>query len=112
MKDIVLFGMPGAGKGTQAELLLEKMDGKYVHLSTGDIFRALLSKPNAIGNYVDSRLNAGMLIDDQVTISLFNAYFFGVMDEGKAMLLDGYPRTNVQLEALIQLSKDHDRELL
>lgn len=56
MKDIVLFGMPGAGKGTQADLLKTYMPGTYVHLSTGDVFRALMSTSNAIGDHVREKM--------------------------------------------------------
>jgi adenylate kinase len=98
MKDIILFGAPGCGKGTQAELLIEKLAGIVSHISTGDVFRALVSQPNAIGKYVKDRMESGKLIDDQVTMSLFNAYFFTVLDEQKYMLLDGYPRSIPQMQ--------------
>jgi len=111
MKDLVLFGMPGVGKGTQADLIAQDQD-QYVHLSTWDIFRAITSRPNAIGDYVNSRINAWFLIDDQVTISIFNAYFFAVKDKKKYMLLDGYPRTMIQLDALLSLSHQQGRELI
>lgn len=58
MKDIILFGVPGCGKGTQAELLLEKLGGSISHLSTGDVFRAIVSQPNAIGKYVKNRMES------------------------------------------------------
>ncbi len=88
MKDIVLFGMPGAGKGTQAELLMEKINDAYIHLSTGDVFRALMSTPNAIGDHVKDKMKNGLLIDDKVTMSLFDVYFYSVISDEKAMLLD------------------------
>lgn len=113
MKDIVLFGVPGAGKGTQAELLLEKTDGAYVHLSTGDVFRSLMSRPNAIGDLIKARIESGKLVDDKVTISVFDAYFFSVLSEDqKYMLLDGYPRSIPQLEAFLVQAHEHGRELV
>jgi adenylate kinase len=112
MKDIILFGAPGCGKGTQAELLIEKLEGMISHLSTGDVFRAIVSGPNAIGRYVKDRMESGKLIDDQVTMSLFNAYFFTVLDEQKYMLLDGYPRSVPQMQGLETIAKDNNRSVI
>ena len=56
MKDIVLFGIQGSGKGTQAQLLLEAFPQDFSYLSTGDVFRALTKSDNAIGNYVKNRI--------------------------------------------------------
>lgn len=112
MKDIIFFWAPGAGKGTQVELLLAKLWDQVSWLSTGDVFRAIVSKPNAIGKYVEWRMNSGKLINDQVTMSLFNAYFFTVIDDKKYMVLDGYPRTLVQLDSLMALCKENKREVL
>lgn len=112
MFDIVFFGKPGSGKWTQAELLRDVFWSQISHLSTGDIFRAIVSKPNAIGDYVTDRMNAGFLIDDAVTISLFNAYFYTVLDSEKAMLLDGYPRTMQQMESFLALCADKWRKVI
>lgn len=112
MFDIVFFGKPGSGKWTQAELLRDALKGQISHLSTGDIFRSLTSRPNAIGDYVTDRMNAGFLIDDAVTISLFNAYFYTVIDSDKAMLLDGYPRTMQQMEAFLNLCTEKGRTVI
>lgn len=112
MKDIILFGMPWSGKGTQAEKIIESHDETIAHMSMWDIYRALWSKTNAIGSYSTRVMNAGKLVDDKVTISLFNAYFHSVLDEWKYMLLDGYPRTIPQVEAFLDLSKEHDRDIM
>ncbi len=112
MLDIVFFGKPGSGKWTQAELLNLALSDQLSPLSTGDVFRTLTSQSNAIGNYVTDRMNAWFLIDDQVTISIFNAYFYTVLDMGKAMLLDGYPRTIVQMESFLQLCEDKKRMVI
>lgn len=112
MKDIILFWAPGCGKGTQAELLIEKLAWSISHISTGDVFRALVAHPNAIGRYVKDRMESWKLIDDQVTMSLFNAYFFTVLDENKYMLLDGYPRSIVQMNGLEKLAKEHNRSVV
>lgn len=112
MKDIVLFGIPGAGKWTQAELILEKYWEHFAHLSPGDVFRALVSKPNAIGDYATRQMSAWLLVDDNVTIGLFDAYFHAMLDDGKSMLLDWYPRSEAQLDAFLKTTKEYDRELV
>lgn len=112
MKDIVLFGMPGSGKGTQAELLLEKFKGQLSYLSTGEVFRALTSQKNALGDYVKDRMEAGFIINDDLTIHLFEAYLCAVNDEKKHMLLDGYPRTIHQLETFLATAKQTNREVI
>jgi len=112
MKDIILFGVPWCGKGTQAELLLEKLGDALSHLSTGDVFRALTSQPNAIGKYVKNRMESGMLIDDQVTIWLFHSYFYTVLDDKKYMLLDGYPRSIEQMNDLQEIAQKNNRKVV
>lgn len=112
MKDIILFGMPWAWKGTQADLLKEYMKDQYIHLSTGDVFRALMSRPNAIGDLVQDRMTSGQLISDKVTISLFDVYFFSVMEAGKYMILDGYPRSIPQLNDFLTSAHEYDRKLI
>jgi len=112
MKDIVLFGMPGSGKGTQADLLLEKFKGQLGYLSTGEVFRALTSQRNGIGDYVKDRMESGLLINDDITVHLFEAFLCAVNDEKKHMLLDGYPRTIHQLEAFLATEKKNNREVI
>jgi adenylate kinase len=109
--DIVLFGAPWAGKWTQAELIIQDNPDTFSWLSSWDVFRALTEKPNAIGDYIDEQLTSGGLITDDITISLFNAYFYTTLDAGKRMLLDWYPRTIPQLDALFAISKKHWRNL-
>lgn len=111
MDDIVLFGIQWSGKGTQAQLLVEAFPGQYTYFSSGDLFRALTSTDNAIGNYLKQRLATGQLIDDRVTNALFELYMHSVIDDGKAMLLDGYPRTVHQLELMIDVCKRYGRSM-
>lgn len=112
MKDIVLFWIPGAWKWTQADLFLDKKWEHYSHISPGNVFRSLVSKPNAIWRYVTQQMEKGQLVDDQVTISLFQAYFFTVLDQEKLMLLDWYPRSLTQLESFLQLVDLHNRDVV
>ena len=112
MKDIILFGMPWAGKGTQAELLLEKKGHEYNHLSTGDIFRALFSSPNPIEKHMKSVMSAGNLVDDRISMAVFDMFLYVSLNEQKSMMLDGYPRTIPQLNALLTTLHAHNREMI
>lgn len=76
------------------------------------MFRALTSTDNAIGNYLNDRLKNGQLIDDRVTNALFELYLHSVIDEGKGMLLDGYPRSVKQLEMMLEVCKEHNRDMV
>lgn len=112
MKDIVLFGIQGSGKGTQAALLREAYPEAFSYFSSGDCFRALRSTDNAIGNYLSYRLDGGLLIADDVTMRLVDMYVATVVDDAKAMLLDGYPRNVGQLDHLAQIAQKHNREIM
>lgn len=112
MKDIVLFGIQGSGKGTQSTLLQELYGDRLSYFSSGDIFRALKSHPNAIGDYLSNKLELGQLITDEVTISLFRFYFSTLVSDRKSMLLDGYPRTLAQLVDLVQTCLHSQREVV
>ncbi len=76
------------------------------------MFRALTSTPNAIGDYLKNRLASGQLIDDKVTNALFELYMHSVIDDQKAILLDGYPRTVAQLEMMLEVCKAYGREMM
>lgn len=112
MKDIVLFGIQGSGKWTQATLLQELYGEQLSYFSSGDIFRALKSHPNAIGDFLSNSLELGQLIADDVTISMFHFYFSTILSDGKSMLLDGYPRTLAQLVDLVQVSLQEKRDVV
>lgn len=112
MYDILLFWIQWAGKGTQAKLLIDAMPWHFSYFSSWDIFRALCSAPNAIWDYLKARMEAGELINDKVTNSLFATYFHTVLDEKKFMLLDGFPRSVAQMEVMMKLTNTHERKLL
>ena len=97
MINIVLFGKPGAGKGTQAEFLKEKYS--LTHLSTGDIFRFNIKNETDLGKLAKSYMDAGDLVPDEVTIKMLE----GEVEkhpETKGFLFDGFPRTLAQADAL------------
>lgn len=97
MLNIVLFGPPGAGKGTQSERIIEKYGLK--HLSTGDIFRANIKGETELGKLAKSYMDKGQLVPDEVTIKMLQSEFKKA-ENPKGFIFDGFPRTNAQAEAL------------
>ncbi len=97
MLNIVLFGPPGAGKGTQSERLIEKYG--LVHLSTGDIFRANIKGETELGLLAKSYMDKGQLVPDEVTINMLRSEVLKHQDP-KGFIFDGFPRTNNQASAL------------
>jgi len=97
MINIVLFGKPGAGKGTQAEFLKEKYN--LTHLSTGDIFRYNIKNDTDLGKLAKTYMDKGDLVPDEVTIKMLQSE----VDQNQnsaGFLFDGFPRTIAQAEAL------------
>lgn len=97
MLNIVLFGPPGAGKGTQSAKLIEKYG--LVHLSTGDIFRANIKGGTELGNLAKSFIDQGKLVPDEVTIKMLESEANKTPD-AKGYIFDGFPRTGAQAKAL------------
>ena len=108
MLNIVLFGPPGAGKGTQSERLIEKF--KLIHLSTGDIFRANLKNETSLGELARTYMDKGQLVPDEVTIEMLKAE---VLKHSSPIgfIFDGFPRTNAQAIALDELLTSLDTEI-
>lgn len=94
---IVLFGKPGAGKGTQAEFLKEKYN--LTHISTGDVFRFNLKNDTDLGKQARVYMDNGELVPDEITINMLKAEVEKNMDKA-GFLFDGFPRTIAQAEAL------------
>ncbi len=103
MTNLILFGPPGSGKGTQAALLVEKYD--LTHISTGDLFRFEMGNNTPLGMKAKEYMAKGELVPDEVTIGMLRNK---VMQhkEGKGFIFDGFPRTIPQSEALIHLLKE------
>lgn len=97
MLNIVLFGRPGAGKGTQSKNLIEKYG--LIHLSTGDILRSEIKRGTALGLEAKELMAKGMLVPDEVVINMISNKVDEHMD-GKGFIFDGFPRTVAQAEAL------------
>jgi adenylate kinase len=97
MLNIVLFGPPGAGKGTQSENIIKKYG--LVHLSTGDIFRFNIKNETPLGNLAKSFMDKGELVPDEVTIRMLESEV-QKHARPKGFIFDGFPRTAAQAEAL------------
>jgi adenylate kinase len=97
---IVLLGPPGVGKGTQAKILAEKAG--LPHISSGDLFRENIKNETELGKLAQSYMNKGELVPDDVTIGMIRTRLAGT-DCTAGALLDGFPRTIVQAEALERL---------
>lgn len=108
MINLILFGPPGSGKGTQASHLVEKY--KLVHISTGDLFRYEMSNDTPLGLKAKSYISKGELVPDAITIGMLrnkveaNPYANG-------FIFDGFPRTIPQAEALNELMEEEGMEL-
>ena len=99
MKNFVLFGKPGSGKGTQAEHLSEKYE--LYHISTGDLFRKNISQNTKLGLLAKSYMEKGDLVPDEVTIKMLENEI-KENSKSKGFLFDGFPRTIAQAESLDQ----------
>jgi adenylate kinase len=97
MLNIVLFGPPGAGKGTQSQKLVDTFN--LVHLSTGDIFRFNIKNETDLGKLAKSFIDKGNLVPDEVTINMLEAEV-EKHPEAKGYIFDGFPRTTAQAQAL------------
>ncbi|HHY59884.1 MAG TPA: adenylate kinase, partial [Clostridia bacterium] len=100
---LLIMGPPGAGKGTQAETLTAKL--AIPHISTGDMFRKAISEGTELGKKAKEYMDAGQLVPDEVTIGIVKERL-AEPDCANGFLLDGFPRTVAQAEALEQLLQD------
>ena len=107
MKNYIIFGAPGAGKGTQAKLLTEKF--KLVHLSSGDILRQEI-KSGELGETIKNYLSSGRLVPGRIINQIMTK---AIKRHGKAngFVFDGFPRTLGQAKALDKILKENDHEI-
>lgn len=108
MFNLILFGPPGAGKGTQAVKIAEKFGWK--HVSTGDILRAEVSQGTPLGLQVKSVMDAGHLVSDELLVSIMESVFIR-HDSVKGFVLDGFPRTLNQAQELDKMLAKHGRQV-
>lgn len=105
MLNVVIFGAPGSGKGTQSELIIRKYELK--HISTGEILRIEIEKRSELGLLADEYISKGQLVPDKVIIDMLGT----ILDENKdvkGFIFDGFPRTLAQGEALDKMLREKD----
>jgi adenylate kinase len=105
---VIFMGLPGAGKGTQAERIVSEFG--IPHISTGDMFRAAIAEATPLGKEAKSFMDQGLLVPDEVTIGIVRDRF-QKPDCEKGFLLDGFPRTLAQAEALDSMLEGLDRKI-
>lgn len=108
MLNLVLFGPPGAGKGTQSQKLIDKY--QLVHISTGDIFRAHIKNQTALGQKVSQLIADGELVPDSITIAMLEEEV-DHNPQAKGFIFDGFPRTVAQAEALDAFLESKDSSI-
>ena len=106
--NIILFGPPGAGKGTQAKHLEKKLNNFQV--STGDMLRDEIKKESEIGKKIISYMNEGKFVDDEIVNSLLKKVIFDPKKKGK-LIFDGYPRTLDQVKNLELWMNDSSQKI-
>ncbi|GEN34809.1 MULTISPECIES: adenylate kinase [Aneurinibacillus] len=106
--NIILMGLPGAGKGTQGEKIVEKFG--IPHISTGDMFRAAIKDETEMGKKAKSYMDQGLLVPDEVVIGIVKERL-GKADCEKGFMLDGFPRTMAQAEALDATLAEMERSI-
>lgn len=106
--NIILMGLPGAGKGTQAEKIVATYG--IPHISTGDMFRAAMQQETELGLKAKSFMDKGELVPDEVTNGIVKERLQQA-DTEKGFLLDGFPRTQAQAEALDKIMEDLNRSI-
>lgn len=108
MYNLILFGPPGSGKGTQAELLVKQYG--FLHISTGDMFRYELKNNTPLGQEARSYMDRGDLVPDEVTIAMLRKRVEENPDV-TGIIFDGFPRTDPQAEALNELMAELDTQI-
>lgn len=98
MKNIVIFGAPGSGKGTQSDLIIEKYG--LGHISTGDVLRSEIKKGSHLGKTAQSFIDNGQLIPDELMVNILAKVYDGFGKVHAGVIFDGFPRTIPQAEAL------------
>ena len=106
MKNIVIFGAPGAGKGTQSDFIVSHFG--LTHVSTGDLLRKEIADQTELGKRIKSIMDEGRLVNDDIVVEMMDK---AIAADTKGMLFDGFPRTVSQAETLDKLLAKHGREL-
>lgn len=108
MFNVVIFGPPGSGKGTQSKMIVEKYD--LQHVSTGDLLRSEIARQTPLGKTAQTFMDKGHLVPDEVVIGMISTVL-ETNKESKGFLFDGFPRTVAQAEAFEKLFKLNNAEV-
>lgn len=106
MKNIVIFGAPGAGKGTQSDFIVDRFH--LTHISTGDLLRKEIADKSPLGLRIKSIMDAGQLVSDDIVVEMIDN---AIARDKQGILFDGFPRTVAQAETLDKLLAKHGRNL-
>lgn len=109
MKNIVIFGAPGAGKGTQSDKMIDKYG--LGHISTGDVLRSEIRMGTDLGKTAKSYIDQGQLIPDELMVSILAKVYDTYGDDNKGVIFDGFPRTIPQAEALKKMLADRGHKV-
>jgi len=109
MKNIVIFGAPGSGKGTQSDLLIEKYG--LGHISTGDVLRNEIKNGTEMGKTAKGYIDNGQLIPDELMIGILASVYDSFGKDHKGVIFDGFPRTIPQAEALKKMLADRGHKV-
>ena len=109
MKNIVIFGAPGAGKGTQSDKLIEKYG--LGHISTGDVLRNEIKNGTELGQTARGYIDNGQLIPDDLMVTILASVYDGFGKEHAGVIFDGFPRTIPQAEALKEMLAERGHQV-
>ena len=109
MLNVVIFGAPGSGKGTQSELIISKYE--LYHISTGDILRREIKNQTELGAIAEEYIKTGQLVPDELIIKML-AEVIDTNPQAKGYIFDGFPRTIAQGEALDQLLREKNTSII
>ncbi|MBO4607948.1 MAG: adenylate kinase [Prevotella sp.] len=109
MKNIVIFGAPGSGKGTQSDLIIEKYG--LNHISTGDVLRSEIKKGSQLGKTAKEYIDDGMLIPDSLMVDILASVYDTFGTQHKGVIFDGFPRTVPQAEALKKMLAERGHQV-
>ena len=109
MKNIVIFGAPGAGKGTQSDKIIEKYG--LGHISTGDVLRSEIKNGTELGKTAKGYIDNGQLIPDDLMVNILASVYDTFGSDHKGVIFDGFPRTTPQAEALKKMLSDRGHKI-
>lgn len=109
MLNLVIFGAPGSGKGTQSAKLIDEYS--LYHISTGEVLRKEIASGSELGKLADSYISKGHLIPDDLMIKILDEILGKHLGDKEGVVFDGFPRTIPQAEALAELLRKHGTEL-